>query len=244
MSLDLLEKELGYRFQRENLLLLALTHPSAGGESTTADNQRLEFLGDAVLQLAVSDRLYQMYPDRDEGFLSHKRAALVQEKALSTLARALHLGENLILSHGERTQGGRERNSNLADAAEAVLGAVYLDGGFESARQVIYSLWEHLENAAEPDYKSELQEMTQAGGGEAPVYEIIHAEGPDHDRRFTAVCVLAGRTIGQAVGRSKKEAQQFAAREGIRLLEKEKDSRKKKAGKPGKAGQEEKPDCV
>lgn len=226
MGLEVLERELGYRFRQENLLLLALTHPSAGGERASADNQRLEFLGDAVLQLTVSDRLYQMYPDRDEGFLSHRRAALVQEKALSTLARALHLGENLILSHGERTQGGRERNSNLADAAEAVLGAVYLDGGFESARQVILGLWEHLENAAEPDYKSELQEITQAGGGEAPVYEIIHAEGPDHDRRFTAACILSGRVIGQAVGHSKKEAQQLAAREGILLLEREKGSRK------------------
>lgn len=215
MGLDILQKDLGYVFKDIAYLYLALTHPSASGETGKAHNQRLEFLGDAVLQLAVSERLYTLYPDQDEGVLSHKRSALVQEKALSALAHALHLGENMLFSHGEKKQGGRERDSNLADAAEAVLGAIYLDGGFDQAREVIFHLWPYLEVASNHDYKSELQELTQIGGGDAPLYRIVDATGPDHERVFTAQCLLHDQVVGQAQGRSKKEAQQLAAKQAL-----------------------------
>ncbi len=199
---------LQYRFKNEALLKRALTHPSAGGE----DNQRLEFLGDAVLQYAMSRTLYEKHPAMSEGGLTHRRALQVCEAALARVAESIGLGGYLILNKSQEQDGGRENPSILADAMEAVLAAVCLDGGMEEARALIARLWPGEEALASvTDYKSELQEWVQARGFEAPTYALLETEGPPHDRTFTAQVLAHGLPVFSGRGRTKRQAEQAAA---------------------------------
>ncbi len=217
-----LEERLGYVFSNPGLLRLALTHRSVSSEdSTRQDNERLEFLGDAVLQLVVTDLLYRSRPELPEGQMAKVRASVVSRPTLAEVARQLDLGSFLELAPGEEATGGREKDSILADSLEAVIGAVYLDGGLEAARGLILRFWEAkvAERAKEPgikDYKTRLQEVL-ARTGNRPDYEV-EGTGPDHQRRFTAVVSAEGRILGRGAGRSKKQAEQAAAREALKTL--------------------------
>ena len=212
-----LQKALGYTFRDPSHLRLALTHPS----TKLPDNQRLEFLGDAVLEFCVSDMLYHKYQNLHEGELTARRAALVCERTLSAIARTLELGRCLVMGHGEEQTGGREKPSILADAMEPVLAAIYVDGGYEAVRDVIRVLFaddEKLTAWRGHDDKSALQEYTQAHGLELPSYAIIAQEGPDHDRRFTAQVSILGKPVATGIGNSKKAAEQAAAKKALQGL--------------------------
>lgn len=217
-----LEGRLGYRFTEPELVRLALTHRSVSSEDPGRnDNERLEFLGDAVLQLVVTDLLYDSYPHLAEGQMAKVRAAVVSRGTLAEIAQVLDLGAHIELAPSEEATGGRGKDSILADAVEAVIGAIYLDGGIDQVRDVIVSLWAErvAERAKQPgvkDYKTRLQELT-ARNGRRPVYRVDGA-GPDHDRHFTAVVSVSGTDYGRGEGRSKKEAEQAAAREAIDAL--------------------------
>ena len=214
--LPALMRALGYHFHDEALLRRALTHPSMGRE----DNQRLEFLGDAVLQYLMSDRLYRDYPEEREGALTHQRALLVCEAALSQVAARLKIGEALIMDRGEAQTGGREKPSVLCDAMEAVLAAVYLDGGMEAARGVVERCWPSPEDVHRPmqDSKGLLQEYLQRDGGETPIYEIIGQSGPPHDPHFEAEVIHEGRALARGQGHTKKQAEQAAALAALKKL--------------------------
>lgn len=207
---------LQYQFRDPALLRQALTHPSMGKN----DNQRLEFLGDAVLQYLMSDLLYASHPDSQEGSLTHQRALLVCEAALSQVARSLHVGEALIMDKGEMLTGGRDKPSVLADAMEAILAAVYLDGGMEEARRIVKAYWPRPEDVRRPlqDSKGALQEYLQKDGGNAPNYEIIDQSGPPHDRVFRAAVFRDGKRLGEGEGRTKKQAEQAAAVAALQAL--------------------------
>ncbi len=217
-----LEERLGHSFSRPELLRLALTHRSVSSDDPGRnDNERLEFLGDAVLQLVITDTLYERFPHLAEGQLAKVRAAVVSRPTLAEVARALDLGDHLELAHGEAMTGGRSKDSILADAVEAILGAVYLDGGLPVAAAVVNRLWEGRieERARHPgvkDYKTRLQEEL-ARVGLRPVYEV-EGWGPDHDRRFRALAMIDGSPAGAGEGRSKKEAEQEAARVALESL--------------------------
>ena len=213
-----LEKALGYSFQDPALLRRALTHPSMGKK----DNQRLEFLGDAVLQFLMSDKLYREYPEDREGGLTHLRALLVCEAALSQVARKLGVGEALIMDRGEEMTGGREKPSVLCDAMEAILAAVYLDGGLEAARGVMERCWPDPGEVERPvqDSKGVLQEQLQRGGGAPPEYRITAQRGPAHDPCFEAAVYDRGRQIGIGTGHTKKQAEQEAALAALKNLSK------------------------
>ncbi len=208
------EEALGYTFRDGGLLRRALTHPSAGKE----DNQRLEFLGDAVLQYLMSDRLYANHPADREGSLTHMRALLVCEAALSQIAARLHIGEALVMDRGEELTGGRTKPSVLCDAMEAVLAAVYLDGGMEAARNVVERCWPGEGEVSRPmqDSKGQLQEILQKNGGETPSYEITGMSGPPHDPLFEAAVYRGGTEIGRGSGRTKKQAEQAAALDALK----------------------------
>lgn len=212
-----LMQALGYTFHDPSILRRALTHPSLGPD----DNQRLEFLGDAVLQFLMSDILYASHAEWHEGQLTHHRALLVCEAALSQVARELHVGDFLRMDKGESSTGGREKPSVLCDAMEAILAAVYLDGGLEAARQIILRCWPKPEDVHRPmqDSKGALQELLQRDGGEAPTYEIIAQDGPPHDRSFTAAVYRYGVELAQGSGRSKKQAEQAAALSALEILQ-------------------------
>lgn len=213
-----LEKAIGYAFRNRKLLRTALTHASLAGESDVAHNQRLEFLGDAVLQLVMSERLYAAYPDAMEGDLSRMRARSVNEKALCEAARRLGLGTHLLMSHGEEMSGGRDRPSVLADAMEALLGAVYLDGGIGEARAIAGAWLPIVSESAQRDYKSELQEHMQGERGLTPSYRIASEEGPPHRRIFFAQVYIGDEMIGEGSGTSKKGAEQAAAEAALRAV--------------------------
>ena len=207
-------RALGYSFRNEALLHRALTHPSMG----RADNQRLEFLGDAVLQLIMSERLYLQYPDNREGDLTHLRALLVCEQALSQVARNLGLGDALMMDRGEEQTGGRTKPSVLCDAMEAVLAAVYLDGGMDAAKGVVERCWPRPEEVSSPlqDSKGALQELLQKDGKAGPVYEIIGQSGPPHDPTFEAAVYWQGKKLATGEGHTKKEAEKAAALQALR----------------------------
>jgi ribonuclease III len=229
MFLADLQTRLGYTFRDEGLLRLALTHPSIAheGGAPVPHNQRLEFLGDAVLQLILTHELYEKFPAFDEGPLTKGRAKLVNRRTLAEQARGLGLGAHLILSRGEETSGGRERASTLADAFEALLGAIYLDGGFGAAREFVLrefsaafgklSVPPTIENP-----KGELQELLQARSPEAPEYHVVSATGPDHDRVFECVVQHAGTELARGSGKSKKAAESDAAMAALKKLREEK----------------------
>ncbi len=206
-SIDQLMAALAYRFRTPALLKRALTHPSVG----TENNQRLEFLGDAVLQLCISDRIFASHPAQREGMLTQIRQHLVREEALVSVAQMLKLGDYLILDRSSELTGIRTQPSALADAMEAVLAAVYLDGGFEEARDLVDRLWKSLGEASEADAKSALQAYLQAQGREAPTYATLSEEGPPHCRAFTVAAIIDGREAARGLGTSKKRAEQQAA---------------------------------
>ena len=219
-----LEEKLGYEFRDPALLENALTHSSCANESRgrLQSNERLEFLGDSILGMVVADHLYRNHPDLPEGELTRTRAALVCEDSLVEVAEALRLGEYLHLGKGEEAGGGRKRPSIQADAVEAVLAAVYLDGGIGSARKIVqqYILCREVEGLTSPrDYKTALQELVQRESGQVLKYRLTGEEGPDHDKRFFVEVDLNGSPVGAGSGRSKKEAEQMAAKAAIERLE-------------------------
>lgn len=217
-----LEARVGYTFEQPSLLELALTHRSVSSENPARkDNERLEFLGDAVLQLVVTDLLYENYPHLAEGQMAKVRAAVVSRSSLAEIAGVLALGTHIELSASEEATGGRGKDSILADAVEALIGAIYLDGGIGPVREMIVSLWADLvaERAKQPgvkDYKTRLQELT-ARQGLRPQYTVV-GTGPDHDRRFAAQVAVDGVVYGSGEGRSKKQAEQEAARVALGVL--------------------------
>lgn len=221
-----MQPSIAYKFRNENLLRLALTHPSVAHESgmPVAHNQRLEFLGDAVLGLVLTQKLYEEFPDFNEGSLTKARAKLVNRKTLAERARTLGLGEHLILSRGEEMSGGRHRVSALADAYEALLGAILLDGGFDAAREFILKEFAHAfgELAALPlieNPKGELQEFLQARSPRSPEYQTVQISGSDHDPLFECAVQHEGVELARGRGKSKKEAESdaaFAALEKLR----------------------------
>lgn len=215
-----LQQALGYTFRDIAHLRRALTHPS----TKQPDNQRLEFLGDAILEFCVSDMLYHKYTDFQEGALTARRAALVCERTLSVLAHSLDLGRCLVMGNGEIQTGGREKPSILADAVEAVLAAIYVDGGYEAVREVIFRLFKDEDKLVAPrvkDDKSALQEYTQAHELGLPAYRIIDTTGPDHDRQFVAEVLICGRRAATGQGTSKKSAEQMAARAALKRCQDE-----------------------
>lgn len=226
---DALQARLGYDFRDDSLLRLALTHPSVAHEQGTPiqHNQRLEFLGDAVLQLALTRELYEKFPAFDEGPLTKARAKLVNRRTLAVHGRALSLGEHLILSRGEESHGGRERSSALADAFESVIGAIFLDGGYEAARAFILREFGDAfgELGAIPlleNPKGELQELLQANSNDAPRYLVVSSSGPDHDRVFECTVHHGGVELARGTGKSKKAAESEAALNALKKLRAEK----------------------
>jgi ribonuclease-3 len=218
-----LETALGHRFVRSEQLTIALTHRSYGADEP--NNEKLEFLGDAVLSLAMSDLLMARFPTAREGDLSKIRASLVNAEVLARKARQLDLGRWLRLGRGEEKSGGREKLSILASGYEALLGAIYVDGGYEAARAVVETHFagdvaEHLRVGLR-DYKTELQEVTQRLFRETPAYTLVEESGPDHDKKFVSEIAIGGRTWGRGVGRSKKLAEQAAAMEALGTLARE-----------------------
>ena len=223
-----LEERLGYSFSDSSLLQAALTHRSAS-QRPREHNETLEFLGDAVVGLVVSDLLFRTWPEADEGWLSRRRAALVNAKSLEERARSLRLGECLALGRGEEKTGGREKGSILADAFEALIAAVYLDGGFGAAREAVARAMKGEIESSKPsvtdetfgDYKTHLQEHTQREFRCTPEYTLLHATGPDHAKAFVCRVALQGRILGTGRGGSKKLAEQSAAREALDVLHRE-----------------------
>ena len=218
-----LEEKLGYTFSNPALLENALTHSSCANESRgrLQSNERLEFLGDSILGMVVAEHLYRNHPDLPEGELTRTRAALVCEESLVEVAQALGLGDHLKLGKGEEAGGGRNRPSIRADAVEAVLAAVYLDGGIGSARKIIqkYILSKEVDSLRGiRDYKTALQELVQRESGQVLKYCLTGQSGPDHDKRFFVEVQLNGAPVGSGEGHSKKEAEQMAAKAAIRKL--------------------------
>jgi ribonuclease III len=224
-NLDSFQQRIGYAFKNPALLQLALTHPSVAHEQGTVvqHNQRLEFLGDAVLQLVLTRVLYERFASFGEGPLTKARAQLVNRRSLAEHGRRLGLGECLVLSRGEELNHGRERPSTLADSFEALLGAIFLDGGFNSAENFILSQFrdvfgevEVIPNLENP--KGELQEILQAKSPEPPQYQLLSVRGPDHDRVFECAVFYRGEELGRGTGKSKKEAESLAAMNALSAL--------------------------
>lgn len=213
---DRLPAALGYCFESPGLLALALNHRSWCAENGGVEsNERLEFLGDSVLGLVITDRLYSSYPDEPEGVLARRRAALVSTVALAEVARELGLGDAVHLGRGEEATGGRDKSSILADTLEALIGAVHLDGGIEAARRVVLGLFEQRivevsDSEFHADHKSRLQELSARLYGELPDYELLGL-GPEHEKVFTARVSVHGVICGAGRGRTKKQAEQQAA---------------------------------
>lgn len=224
-----LEDRLGYRFHDISLLATALTHSSWANEHNTSHNERLEFLGDAVLEVTVSHELYKRFPQEREGGLTRLRSRLVSEGRLAELARELGLGALLFMGRGEEAQGGRERPALIADAVEAVLGAVYLDGGHEQASALIHRLYAERwpvpgVDRKNKDYKTRLQEATQAILHSLPVYMPLSSSGPEHAKTFRVRLELSDGRCFVAEGGSLKRAEQEAARQALEALPPEKKS--------------------
>jgi len=221
-----LQQSLGVSFSDLSLLEQALVHSSYINENpgfALTSNERLEFLGDAVLGLVIAEELYWDFPQFSEGEMTRLRAALVRRETLARVARAIRLGDYLYLGKGEEASGGRGKPSNLAGALEAVIAAVFLDQGLTATKELILRLFnEELERVvsrgAEVDYKSQLQELTQAKQQPAPVYQLVEATGPAHDRRFTVEVKIGDTVLGRGSGKSKKTAEAEAARSALQRL--------------------------
>lgn len=219
-SFTLLEKAIGLSFRDKDLLVLALTHRSAVRKGQGHHNERLEFLGDAVLELVATEYLYHI-SDKPEGELTSWRSALVKGEHLAEVAREIKLGEYLFLSRGEEASGGREKSSTLADALEALIGAIYIDHGFEAARVfcngfILVRLSDLLAQGAHQDFKSVFQEKVQEHVGVTPTYTVISESGPDHDKIFTCAVLIENEEVAQGKGPSKQKAEQEAAKAGLK----------------------------
>jgi ribonuclease-3 len=217
-----LERAVGYSFTRPELLKLALTHPSAA-EGSDQHYERLEFLGDAVLDLAIADMLMRHFPDGKEGLLSRQRASIVNARTLAAKAQAIGLGQCLLLGRGEEKSGGRYKTSILAAGFEALIGAIYSDGGLAQAQQVVERLFggDIGGPTVERDYKTELQEAAHRFFRAHPVYEVISESGPDHAKRFVTRIRIGSRQFGVGEGSSKKLAEQAAARQALEVIRSE-----------------------
>ena len=222
------QNRIGVNFKNEELLLLALTHRSYVNEhkDTDSHNERLEFLGDAVLELITSDYLFNKYTNRPEGDLTSFRAALVRTESLAETASELGIGDSLRLSKGEEDTGGRTKNYLLANAFEAVVGAIYLDKGYVVARDfvtknLLTKIGNIVENRLDIDSKTKIQELAQAKYKVTPSYEVVEEEGPDHDKTFTVVVKINKKEIGRGTGTSKQKAEEDAATSGIEYIEKD-----------------------
>ena len=223
---------IGYRFSDETLLKQALTHSSYANEKhmkKLSDNERLEFLGDAVLEILSSDFLYKNYPNRSEGQLTKLRASIVCEPTLAQCTEAMNLGEYLLLGKGEDATGGRTRKSILSDALEAIIGAIYLDGGFANAKEFVlkYILTDIENKQLFYDSKTILQEVVQ-GEHEQLSYVLLEETGPDHDKKFTVGVLIGNKQVSTGVGHTKKAAEQEAAYQALLLCQKSKE----RSGKP------------
>lgn len=229
LSPSVFEEKIGYRYNNIDLLITALTHSSFANEckpkgESVEFNERLEFLGDSVLSIIVSDYLYNHYPDTPEGDLTRIRASAVCEKTLGKLALDLELGKFMRLGHGEELSNGRERISILADAFEALLASMYLDSGSREAVEkflmprVIPEIKQFVENGKNKDYKTLLQQIVQQERGEILEYVLTGEEGPDHAKIFTVEARLNSNVIGHGKGKSKREAEQMAAKEALVLF--------------------------
>lgn len=222
-DLQTLQQQLGYHFQNKELLIEALTHKSY---KQPYNNERLEFLGDAVLDLIVGEYLYKKFTDFDEGKLSKMRASLVNEGGFTRLASYLNLGEYIYLSNAEENNSGRTKSSLLSNAFEALMGAIYLESGLDKVRDITILLLENVHDDISldslfKDYKTSLQELTQAHYGITPEYDLIAAHGPDHKKEFEVAVSIDGKRYASAQGKSKKQAQQEAAKIALDLLSKE-----------------------
>ncbi len=215
-----LEERLDYSFKDKQLIIEALTHKSY---KKPYNNERLEFLGDAVLDLIVGEFLFEKFPDSDEGILSKTRASLVNENGFTLIAKRIDLGRYLYLSVAEENNKGREKSSLLSNAFEAIIGAIYLEAGLEVVDKIVIKLLNEIHpkidlQSLSRDYKTALQELTQSNHGITPTYELIRSFGPDHQKEFEIAIVLHGDTISTAQGKSKKEAQQKAAKIALEKL--------------------------
>ncbi|MBR0481202.1 MAG: ribonuclease III [Firmicutes bacterium] len=227
-SIEEVEAILGYVFKDKNILVTGLTHSSYANDylgSSTKGNERLEFLGDAILDMVISADLYDRFPEKQEGFLSKLRAEIVCTEALAEVAEHFKLNEYMLMGKGEEAKGGRYRHSITSDLVEALIAAVYMDGGFENAQRIVHRLMDNTvekgcRNMLPSDSKTKLQERCQKNGGEAPVYRIIKEEGPDHDKTFTAGVFIGGEQIAEGVGKTKKEAESAAAADALLKIEK------------------------
>lgn len=224
MKFTSLQENLNYKFKDSNLLKLAMTHSSYANEhkmDIVDNNERLEFLGDAILNLIVSQYLYKKYPNHPEGELTKIRAKVVCESSLAYAAKKIHVGKFLLLGKGEEATGGRDRESILADAAEAIVGAIYMDSDLETTNFVLLSNFEaDIVHAVAKgnlfiDYKTELQEIIQKNGKSTMEYIVTKEVGPDHNKRFYMNVLVDDKTIGTGIGKNKKDAEQMAAKEAL-----------------------------
>ena len=223
-NIETLEQQLNYKFQSEKLIMEALTHKSY---KQSYDNERLEFLGDAVMDLIVGEYLFKKFTKSDEGELSKIRASLVNETGFDKLARVLKLGEYILLSNAEENNGGREKSSLLSNAFEALMGAIYLESGLKKVEEIAIKLIE--DNYEEisldslfRDFKTTLQELTQARFGLTPQYKVVASRGPDHLKEFEVAVIIEEKEYARAIGKSKKIAQQIAAEIAVKTLKGEK----------------------
>ena len=222
-NIEALEEALGYKFKDKKLIIEALTHKSY---KQPYDNERLEFLGDAVLDLIVGEYLFKKFSRSDEGKLSKIRASLVNETGFDKLARSLDLGKYIFLSNAEQNNGGREKSSLLSNAFEAVIGAIYLEAGLAKVQEIAIELIEknHKEISLDSlfrDFKTTLQELTQARFGITPEYKVVASRGPDHQKEFEVAVIIEDREYARASGKSKKIAQQESAKIAVDMLNKE-----------------------
>jgi len=220
-----LEYKINYVFKDIKLLDQALTHKSAisNNDIYSLCNERMEFLGDAVLEFVISSLLYEEFPNYTEGQLSKLKAVIVSQSILTSCAKEIGLGEFIRFGAGEILTGGKEKSSNLANALEALIAAIYLDGGLESVRNFIFKIFseeiqELDKDEMKRDYKSALQEYWQASFQKPPVYKVINQTGPDHDKRFEIEVILSGESYGKGIGRNKKEAEQKAAEKALETI--------------------------
>jgi ribonuclease-3 len=226
-SLELLSQRLGYTFRDPSLLVDALKHRSflaETGEHRLKSNERLELLGDSVLGMLVTEHLFRVFPEEEEGSLTAMKSLMVSRRALLSIGQEINLGQFIMLNQAEERAGGRKRPSIISDAFEAVIGAIYLDGGLEAARLtveklVISQLDRILTEEQHRNYKSMLLEYCQGCGITGPVYHVTHEEGPDHDKEFTVAARVNDETLGIGKGHSKKKAEQWAAKEALIRLQ-------------------------
>lgn len=223
-SLENLQNDIRYTFKDQNILITALTHRSSLNDPNIKESyERLEFLGDAILEMLISSFLFNKYPDKMEGYLTAARSAIVRTETLSQIAKTFNLGSHIRISKGEESTGGRNNPSTLEDVTESLIGAIYIDGGLEAAsdffnRFIVPQADQIVDENKLKDAKSSLQEIVQARGLTTPLYQIIKEMGPDHDKTFETAVIVDGRQIATGIGKSKQEAEQKAAQKAIELI--------------------------